>query len=252
MSSGANILPSGAEMTSGSISLPSGPAADLKRQITTALNTIDSIKNDPQLSKRISYTIGTVLSPLIQPMANIKHGLLDSVTTYRKVKVNPPGKTTPTRMTTPPGKITPPATPVTGISAGGGTKTLKKSKIGKGALLAPKQMEVIQETTRPSALDRALSFLANIDANLGSINTINDNVSTINTNLSELLKLSKAGSPTANDGTNTTNTNTANTNTANTNTANTNTTNTNTTNNSQEGGRRQTKRTRKGRGRTRR
>lgn len=212
--SGADAIPP--PPTSGSFSLPSatGPAADLKLRITDALNTIDRIKNDPQLSKRITDTIGTVLSPLIQPIANIKHGLLDSVTTYRKVQIDPTGKKNP-------GKKAP---------AGGGTGTLKRVKPGKITPIAPKQTQMIQETI-PSALDRALALLSNIDTNLASIDMINANVSTINTNLSALLDLSKAGTPAATNDTNTTTNNT-----------------TNTTNNSQEGGRRQTK----GRRRTRR
>ena len=216
---------SGAGTTSGAVPVPeSGPVAvpDLRPQIIAALNTIDRIKRDPELSKRIAETIGPVITPFTQPLANIKRGLLNTVTVYKqappKVVTAKTGKTSKVPLA---GGMF-----AYGTTRGGKKVSTKTAKVGKS--LAPQMIQI----TTPSALDRALTSLANIETNLATMGEINTAVANINTNLSELLDLSKAGTPAATPAGNNAN----------------NTTN-NSTNNSQEGGRRrQTKGKRRGRG----
>ena len=250
--SGADTSGPELALESGAIVIPaSGPVAvpDLIPQITAALNTIDRIKRDPEFSKRIADTIGPVITPFIQPMsqpmANIKRALLNSVTT-----LVPAPATAPDSLTVP-GKVAITKKKSTktlrggmftyGTTRGGVVTKLKKKKTK--IPLAPAPVQMIQKIT-PSGLDRALTSLTHIEANLATVREISTAVASINTNLSELVELTKAATPAA----------TASTNSAGNNSENT--TGNTTENNSLEGGRRrrrsQTKGKRRGARRTRR
>ena len=196
---------------------------DLKPQITLALNTIDRIKSDPELSKRIATTIGSVISPLLQPMTNMKTALIDPVTTY--VPLGNPMYKVPAKTATPLKKVAVSAKKPVPKKPVVYQETMSGEPQGGGATkLAPKPMGPApgrKAVTTPSALNRALTSLSNLETSVASSTNA---ITTINTNLSELLEAFKAANvPAAAEN--------------------------QTTNNSQEGGRRKTKGNRKRRGR---
>ena len=152
--------------------------------IHKGLNAIESILkkegSGPDVSSRIASIVQRIVKPFIGPSTNIQHALLEPVTTYRPATAKIKKAAANEYDNQGGGNVSlPPAAP-----------TLKPM-IGKKA----KKPKMIATTT-PPALDRILSSLSNIETYMSNMKTINDTVTTIDTNLRQILEVSKGANPT--------------------------------------------------------
>lgn len=172
-----------------------------------------------------SSSLANVLSPMLKPMANMKHALIDPVVSYKAIPQadvslkKKPAKKKPTATTKGDGsaiqqqggvtrnglgaKLGLPAPPPggynwwvdyskspQGIREG---SDVRQSIIANGKLAKMRGMEQI---ISPSFLETTLTRLGEMSENMKALTTINENVSSLNENVKALLEASKRANTT--------------------------------------------------------
>jgi hypothetical protein len=257
---------------------PDDRYAGVKGMVSTAINSIEAIKQDPELSYKIESALSPILASMTKPLTNIKREYFDPVTTYAPAPKAPAKGKAPAKASTK--KVAPKATakatvkkvakpsvmqygegranyqsagsmnvlpgatpymqppppppaqsigapppppaqsigapaqqfmampsymqgPTAGPATMDGTMTMAQAPAQKTAARPPTLAKSSAKpgmiaTTKPSALNRALTSLTNIENKITTIEAsstaVSDTMGTITTTLGELLEAFKAGS----------------------------------------------------------